>query len=192
MATPHQHPVIEALTAVLQDALTTHDLPVEEIEVEHLEATPNGYLVRLTGGTRYFAGRDGTVERHDNVVPRPGGARPTPGIDDEIRLTYRVTGGIVGRPREYRTTSEELGTEETRTLRRLITEAKFFDVDPGSASTFPDGQTRRLQISVGRRQREVLRGDGVAVDDTPEFEALLAWAEDRLPQDIPGAVVVDD
>lgn len=65
-------------------------------------------------------------------------------------------------------------------------------MDPGSASTFPDGQTRRLQISVGRRQREVLRGDGVAVDDTPEFEALLAWAEDRLPQDIPGAVVVDD
>ncbi|MFV0435107.1 MAG: hypothetical protein ACK5LO_14170 [Leucobacter sp.] len=102
--------------------------------------------------------------------------------DTEIRLSYVFGGGVTGRFTEFKTDSSLLTDSEEEELRRLIAEADFFNVPKGEPSTvIMDGMTARLWIAVGRRNREVVRGDGIDVEDTDAFRALVAWVDERTP-----------
>lgn len=75
-----------------------------------------------------------------------------------------------------------LTVERYLPMRRLIDDADFFNVPNVEPTTvILDGFTRRLSISVGRRQHEVIRGDGFDVEDSATFQALVAWVEERTP-----------
>lgn len=198
MNTP-SHPVIAALSAALTDASSLILAPVESIAVEKVEATewPDsclglptenevcaevitpGYLIQLSHNFTYHADQRGTVRR----VPGGGGT-----IDNEIRLTYVETGGITGRTRTFDTDSSRLNEAEEEELRRLITEADFFDV-PNADPTpiIMDGIVIRLWIAVGRRSHEIVRGTGIEIDDTPAVRALFAWVDERTPPLFPRA-----
>lgn len=103
-------------------------------------------------------------------------------IDDEIRLSYLISGGIIGHSSTYETDSSKLTEHETAELRELISAANFFDTPSEKSDVVVmDGYTRRLTISIGRRQHTVVRGDGIEAEDTPEFLALVAWVEKRTP-----------
>lgn len=192
MTAASQHPVLTALSAALGDASNLLRVPVEEIAVDAVEArewpdsclglpadgelcadvvTP-GYFIRFADGFNYRADQHGNVRRE--------GGEPTP--DTEIRLRYSVLGGIGGWHSEYETDSRQLTESEERELRRLITAADFFNVKNfPPTSIVSDGITSRLWIAVGRREHEVVRGDGIKADDTAAMLELAAWAADRTP-----------
>lgn len=197
--TTQSHPVITALSASLADASDLEGLPVEEIAVERVEAvdwpdaclgipsdgeacaevvTP-GFRVRLAGGLTYHTDYSGDVRR-----ARRHDVRDVRDVrdDTEIRLSYTVLGGIGGWSTTLETDSHRLSEAENEELRQLIADADFFNVPNAPPTTvILDGFTRRLKISVGRRQYEVVRGDGIEVDDTEAFRALVAWVEERTP-----------
>ena len=102
--------------------------------------------------------------------------------DTEIRLSYTVSGGIGGWSTTFETDSYRLSDADDDRLRELIDDADFFNVPNVEPTTVIfDGFTRRLKISVGRRQYEVIRGDGIEAEDTAAFRALVAWVEERTP-----------
>lgn len=213
------HPALSALTAVLQDAAGHLDRAVEQIEVELLEArdwpdrglglsaggravTP-GYLVRLGDGTTYRTDRRGKALREsaggtDQVDPVED-PRSTFPINDEhheidkLRLSHTVEGGIGGWRTSFETDSDQLSDEDEGELRRLIMEAGFFDrsavLDAQPTTVVHDGVTSRLRISIDRRSREVVRGDGYEVEDSEAFAALARWVSERTPPLLPGSTM---
>ncbi|MBB1512779.1 hypothetical protein H5398_10240 [Tessaracoccus sp. MC1679] len=192
------HPALSALSAALNDAADLLRVPVEGVALERMEArewpdsclgvpadddacadviTP-GYLIQLSDGFTYHADQRGNVRRALEQVPHP---------DTEIRLRYSISGGIAGGSTFYETDSYQLSDAEEDELRRLITEADFFNV----ANVLPespvnDGITMRLWIAVGRRNHEVIRGDGIDAEDTEALLALVEWAAARTPARFPG------
>lgn len=191
------HSAVTALSAVLEDAANLLRVPVDSVAVEGVEArqwpdsclgiaagdeacvdvvTP-GYRIRLGDGMIYHADQQGHVRRARENEPRP---------DTEIRLRYTVSGGIGGGFTSYETDTHHLSDAEEQELRRLIGEADFFNV-PNVLPDSPvaDGITVRLWIAVGRRNHEVVRGDGIEVEDTEAFGALAAWAAARTPSLFP-------
>ncbi len=103
----------------------------------------------------------------------------------EVRLRYTALGGVGGWSTQFETDSSKLTDAEEQELRRLITEADFFNVeavqDVEPTTVIVDGFTVRLWIALDRRNREVVRGDGFDVEDSDAFRALLAWAADQAP-----------
>ncbi len=193
------HPLVTALSAALTDASGLLRVPIEEVVVERIdgvewpdaclgvpaggescaEVVTPGYRIRLADGIVYHADQNGNVR-----LARGGNPR----TDTEIRLSYVVSGGIGGWTSKFEIDSAQLTDAEEQELRRLITEADFFDVPNVEPTTIiMDGFTRRLWIAVGRRNHEVVRGDGIEVDDTAGFRALVAWAEERTPPIFPRA-----
>ena len=196
------HPALSALSAALRDAANLLRVPVDGVALERMKArewpdsclglpegddacadvvTP-GYLIHLSDGFTYHADHHGNVRRARKPMPHP---------DTEIRLRYSISGGITGGSTVYETDSYQLSDAEEDELRRLITEADFFNV----ANLLPespvnDGITMRLWIAVGRRNHEVIRGDGIDVDDTESLLALVEWAAARTPARFPG--LLDD
>ncbi|HHU39496.1 MAG TPA: hypothetical protein GXZ45_09490 [Propionibacterium sp.] len=190
------HPLVAALDAVLEDAARRQGVAVGEVVVIRVEAArwpdsclglgvagepctealTKGYRIRLRGGATYRCDLEGHFRRERRSIPRP---EDSP-ISDEIRLHYTATGGIAGLRHEYETDSTRLTASEVRELRSLITESDFFNAAVGRASEIPDGITRRLWIAVGRRNREVVRGDGVEVKDSRPFDELVSWVEERM------------
>lgn len=190
--TTQSHPLITVLSAVLADASEQERVPVEELLVQRVEAvewpdaclgvpsdgeacaevvTP-GFRVRLARGAAYHTDLAGNVRR----------ARREVHDDTEIRLSYTVMGGIGGWSTTFETDSYRLSEADDEKLRQLIEEADFFNVPNVEPTTVIfDGFTRRLKISIGRRQYEVIRGDGIDVEDTAAFRALVAWVEERTP-----------
>lgn len=53
------------------------------------------------------------------------------GVDDEIRLTYVISGSIAGKSTSFETDSSQLTEHEAQELRDLITAADFFNAPPG-------------------------------------------------------------
>lgn len=190
--TTQSHPLISALSAVLTDASERERVPADEIAIHSVEAvdwpdsclgvpsdgeacsdvvTP-GFRVRLARGATYHTDRLGNVRR----------ARRKVHDDTEIRLSYTVSGGIGGWSTTFETDSYRLSEADDDKLRQLITQADFFNVPNVEPTTVIfDGFTRRLKISVGRRQYEVIRGDGIDAEDSAAFHALVAWVEERTP-----------
>lgn len=192
------HPALSALSAALKDAANLLRVPVDGVALERMEArewpdsclgvpedddacadvvTP-GYLIQLSDGFTYHADQQGDVRRARKQAPHP---------DTEIRLRYSLSGGITGGSTFYETDSYQLSDAEEDELRHLITEADFFNV----ANVLPespvnDGITMRLWIAVGRRNHEVIRGDGIDVEDSEAFHALVEWAGARTPSRFPG------
>ena len=192
------HPALSALSAALKDAANLLRVPVDGVALERMEAhewpdsclglpedddacadvvTP-GYLIHLSDGFTYHADQLGSIRRARKQAPQP---------DTEIRLRYSISGGITGGSTLYETDSYQLSDAEQDELRRLITEADFFNV----ANVLPespvnDGMTMRLWIAVGRRSHEVIPGDGIDVDDSEAFHALVEWAAVRTPSRFPG------
>lgn len=189
--TTGDHPAVVALSAAIEDAAGLLRIPTDGVALEGMDArewpdsclglgredevctdavTP-GYLIRLGDGFTYHADQQGNVRRARDDVPH---------TDTEIRLRYSVSGGIAGQTTSYETDSYRLTRAEVDELRRLITEADFFNV-PSSLPESPvaDGITVRLWIAVGRRNHEVVRGDGIDADDTEALEALVSWVADR-------------
>ena len=193
------HPLIAALSTVLADAGVLLRIPAEDVVVERIEGvdwpdsclgvadgdeacaqvvTP-GYRIRLGDGLVYHADQRGNVR-----LARGG----DPQVDTEIRLSYTVLGGIGGWSTTFETDSTQLTDAQEQELRRLINEADFFNVPNVEATTIVmDGFTRRLWIAVGRRNHEVVRGDGIEANDTEAFRALVVWAEARTPPIFPRA-----
>lgn len=137
------------------------------------DAITPGYLVELQGGYSYHADSAGNVRRVPNRPPVP---------DTELRLEYLRTGGIGGWTSRYEVTSFELTSEDDRTLRDLITRARFFDLHGGELSPpVADGVTTSLTIAVGRRRHTVTRADHLAHDDDEALDALFGWAAERAP-----------
>ncbi len=186
---PFSHPSLIALSAVLEDAAGILQVPVEEISVELLEArvwpdtglglngaggralTP-GYQIRLGNGITYRADQKGHVACEPDTTDRP--------TDTEIRLRYTQEGGIAGGQTSFETDSTQLSEEDEAELRRLVAEADFFNVGNAIPDHIVyDGITTRLWIAVGRRNHEVVRGDGIDVQNTEAFHALVAWAVER-------------
>lgn len=187
------HPALSALSAALQRTADLLRVPVEDVSVLGVEArdwpdsclglggqdeactdviTP-GYLIRLGDGFTFRADQQGGVRE---------AGRSEPYADTEIRLRYTVEGGFVGGRTSFETDSEQLSDADEAELRRLVTEADFFDLkNVLPSSPVADGITSRLWIAVGRRNHEVVRGDGIDVDDTEAFHALVAWAAERTP-----------
>ena len=188
------HPALSALSASLEDAANALRVPVEGVALELMEArdwpdsclglpgpddacadvvTP-GFLIQLSDGFTYRADREGNVRRaDDDRAPYP---------DTEIRLRYSRSGGITGQHVVYETDSYQLSDREEDELRQLITEADFFNVrNVLPESPVNDGITVRLWIAVGRRNHEVVRGDGIEIEDTESLLALVKWVADRLP-----------
>ena len=189
------HPCLTALSAVLEDAAGTLHVPVEDITVELLEArdwpdtglglkpggravTP-GYLVRLGGGIVYRTDRYGCVLREPTEPTLPG----------EIRLRFTEEGGITGRRIFFETDSSQLSDADEAELKRLMEDANFFNVAKGEPSHNPDGITTTLWIAIDRRNHEVVRGDGSAMEDSEEFQALVAWVRERAPSPFPRSSV---
>lgn len=191
-----EQPLIIALTHVLEDAAQFLDVPVEELVVIRVEAArwpdsclglgapgeacadvvTKGYRVRLKGGATYRTDLIGTVRRERRSIPRPGGSP----MGDEIRIHYTVSGGITGRRDEYEIDTTRLTKAEVRELRGLVADADVFTIPAGQASQVPDGTTRRLWVAVGRRSREIVRGDGVDIRDSAALDALIGWVEERM------------
>lgn len=192
------HPALSALSAALQDAATLLRVPVDGVALVRMESrdwpdsclglpddddacadvvTP-GYLIHLSDGFTYHADHHGNVRRAQERIPHP---------DTEIRLRYSISGGITGRSTIFETDSYRLSDAEEDELHRLITESDFFNL-PNVLPESPvnDGITMRLWIAIGRRNHEVIRGDGIDVDDTEAFHALVEWAASRAPALIPG------
>jgi|GEM_PF-3343822 len=195
------HPLLTALSAALADAADLLGAPAEQIDVEHVDAVdwPDSCLglpaegeecaEALVPGYRIVLG-DGFVYRADRLGNARRVRRDSTSADDELRLSYTVTGGIAGRTSTFETDGARLSEAEERELRRLVDEADFFavpNVEPARIIT--DGFTRRLRISIGRRSHEVVRGDGIDAPDTDAFTALVAWAEERLPPLFPHGAV---
>ncbi len=203
MTTP-DHPAVAALASALEQTAGMLRVPVEGVRVLSLEAvdwpdpclglpqdgeacadvvTP-GYLIRLHDGFTWRADQRGTVRRQRRE-PRP---------DTEVRLRYSVEGGIAGGRTSFETDSWRLSEEDEAELLRLVEAADFFSVtNPGPAGVVYDGVTTRLWIARGRREHEVVRGDGIVADDGEALQALFAWAADRTPPLLPrgGATDVD-
>ncbi|GAA4893246.1 hypothetical protein GCM10025789_07990 [Tessaracoccus lubricantis] len=198
--TATDHPAVVALSSAIKNAANLLRLPMEGIALDGMEArdwpdsclglaeegeacadviTP-GYLIRLGDGFTYHADQQGNVRRARGDAPRPDKDVPHP--DTEIRLRYSVSGGIAGRSTSFETDSYQLTKAEDDELRRLITEADFFDI-PNALPESPvaDGITMRLWIAIGRRSHEVVRGDGIDAEDTEAFRALVAWVDARTP-----------
>ncbi len=197
------HPLVSALSAALTDASGLLRVPCEDLVVELVEGvewpdaclgvpapgeacadvvTP-GYRIRLADGLIYHTDHTGNVRLARGGDPR---------TDTEIRLSYIVSGGIGGWTSKYETDSTQLTDTEEADLRRLITEADFFNVANVEPTTIiMDGFTRRLWIAVGRRQHEVTRGDGIEANDSEAFRALVAWVEERTPPIFPRAGLND-
>lgn len=194
--TAADHPLASALRAVLEDAARLQGIAVEDVAVMRVEAArwpdsclglgeqgeacaeaiTKGYRIRLQGGTTYRTDLHGNFRRERRTVGRP---QDSP-IDNEVRVHYTQTGGIAGQRHEYEADSSRLTASEVRELRTLVAEADFFNCPAGRASDIPDGITRRLWIAVGRRNREVVRGDGIEVADSKAFDALVSWVEERM------------
>lgn len=167
-----------------------------------------GYRIELEGGTTYRADAEGRVRRErgeqttgpvepdpqatdtgtpDSQAPHQTDVVQTPG---RISLRYVKEGGIGGWRTGFEATSEDLSEPELSELKELITTSRFFEVDPGpEGSPTPDGVVRRLWIAVDRRNRAVVRGDGIWIEDDPALDALYAWVEQRTPPLIPAAEV---
>lgn len=166
-----------------------------------------GYRIQLGEGYVFHADQKGNVRR-DRSFPRPPGEDPDvqepdtgqgstdpvaigPGADPDYqrvvtRLRYSVEGGIAGGRTSLETDSTQLSPEEVEELTRLITESDFFNVTtPERVSIVHDGMTTRLWIAVNRRNHEVVRGDGIEVEDSPALQALFAWAGERTPPMFP-------
>ncbi|AXH97228.1 hypothetical protein [Ornithinimicrobium avium] len=195
------HPLLAALTEALTRTAGLLRVPVEGVRVLGVEAaqwpdgclglpedgeacaeavTP-GYLIRLHDGFTWRADEHGNVRRM---------RRPEPYPDTEVRLHYSVQGGIGGGYTAYETDSWRLSEQEEAELLDLIDAADFFDVDtPMPTHTVYDGITTRLWIARGRRAHEVLRGNGIEVQDTEAFHALMAWAAERTPPMFPRGVM---
>lgn len=199
------HPALSALSAVLEDAAASLQVPAGEIAVELLEArvwpdtgmglpggggralTP-GYLVRLGDGTTYRTDQQGHVARDESDQDPDHGGGPRP--DTEIWLRYTEEGGITGRPISFETDSTRLSEADESELIRLVTESDFFTIrnaKPGPL--IPDGVTTRLWIARSRWSHEVVRGDGIDMEDTEAFHALMAWVTDRMPPRFPGSAM---
>lgn len=195
--TIQSNPLITALEAVLTDASPRLRLPVEEVLVIRVEAArwpdaclglgksgeacaevmTRGYRIRLRGGTTYRTDLAGNIRLEKRTIGRPQDA-PT---HDELHLHYTVSGGLTGRKDEFETDSSRLTASEARELRSLITDADFFNAPTGRASEVPDGKTYRLWVAVGRRNRELVRGEGVDIKSSDALKALVAWVEERMP-----------
>ncbi|MDO5739246.1 MAG: hypothetical protein Q4P07_03770 [Ornithinimicrobium sp.] len=199
------HPALSALSAVLADAAATLQVPVQEVTVELMEArvwpdtgmglpggggralTP-GYLVRLGDGTIYRTDQQGHVARDESNQDPDHSSGPRP--DTEIRLRYTEEGGITGRPISFETDSTRLSEDDEAELIRLVTECDFFNIrnaKPGPP--IPDGVTTRLWIARSRWNHEVVRGDGLEMEDTEAFHALVAWVAERIPPRFPGSAM---
>lgn len=188
------HPAVAALSAAIADAIEATRVELDDITVESLEAaewpdsclglatedeacldvvTP-GYRIRLGDGLVYRADQRGNVRRERDEV-----AHPHVGV---IRLHYKISGGITGRISEFKTDSYQLSRAENDELRRLITEADFFNIgNPDPLPVVMDGRREELWIAVDRRNHKVTRGDGIDWDDTEAYGALVAWAAERTP-----------
>ncbi|MGO1545115.1 MAG: protealysin inhibitor emfourin [Gulosibacter sp.] len=197
------HPLVVALTKALEDASSVLDKPADEITVEHIEAkewpdsclgapsegeacaevlTP-GYRIRMVGGLIYHADQRGNVR-----VAR----RSDPYMDTELRLRYTISGGIGGRTSSYETDSTQLTDAEEAELRDLIDKANFFEVENlGSAPVIHDGYVYRLWIAVGKRNHEVVRGDGFEIEDTEAMNELMSWAYNRAPSLFPNVDAIN-
>ena len=198
------HPAIAALSAAIDDASGLLRVPVESIRVEEVQArewpdsclglpedgevctealTP-GYRIRLGDGFVYHADHSGAVRRARRRDPYP---------DTEVRLRYSVSGGIAGRSTAFETDSWMLSDTEEQELFDLIKAADFFHVrSPMPHSPVNDGYTYRLRIAVGRRLHEVVRGDGIDVEDSDALQKLFAWAHERTPPLFPEAADIVD
>lgn len=154
-----------------------------------------GYLVRLGDGTTYRTDRQGKALREsaggtDQADPAED-PRSTAPINDEhheinkLRLSHTVEGGIGGWRTGFETDSDQLSDADEDELRRLIQEAQFFDqsavLDVEPTTVVHDGIISRLRISIDRRSREVVRGDGYEVEDGEAFAALARWVSERTP-----------
>lgn len=191
-----EQPLVIALSRVLEDAAQRAGIPAEEVVVIRVEAArwpdsclglgrageactdaiTKGYRIRLRGGTTYRTDLHGTIRRELRSIPRPQDGA----VDDEIRLLYSEAGGLTGGRNELETDSTRLTSAEVRELRSLLAESDFFSAPIGQASAAADGITRRLWVAVGRRGREIIRGDGVDIKDPPALEALLSWVQERM------------
>lgn len=163
-----------------------------------------GYHIELEGGTTYRADAEGRVRR-ERGEQTTGPVEPDPQTPDQqtpdqpdivvqppgqISLRYVKEGGIGGWRTSFETTSADLPEAELAELKELITTSRFFEADPGpEGSPTPDGVVRRLWIAVDRRNLQVVRGDGILVEDDPALDALFAWVEQRTPPLIPVAEV---
>lgn len=198
------HPAIAALSAAIDDASGRLRVPAESIRVEEVQArewpdsclglpaddevctealTP-GYRIRLGDGFVYHADQHGTVRQARRSDPYP---------DTELRLRYSVSGGIAGRSTSFETDSWMLSDTEEQELRDLVEAADFFAIrNPMPQSPVNDGYTYRLWIAVGRREHEVVRGDGIQVEDSEALQNLFAWAHDRTPPLFPEASTIAD
>ena len=200
------HPLITALTIALERTARMIRVPVQGVRIESIEArewpdsclglpedgeichetvTP-GYLIRLHDGFTYRADEHGGVRRQRTEHQIPDTQIP----DIEIRLRSVVEGGIAGHRRTFETSSMDLSEEEESELRSLIDASDFFNIHtPDNRMAVYDGYTHRLWIAVGRRQHEVVRGDGFESEDSPAFLALLKWVAQRTPPIFPHGVV---
>lgn len=206
------HPVFAALTLALEATAELTQVPVEEVEVVKVEsvvwpdsclglpergqgcarALHPGWRIRLGDGYVFHADQKGNVRR-DRSFPRPAGEDPdveepvpVPHPDTEIRLRYSVEGGIAGGRTSFEADGETLSPEDLEELQALITESDFFSApNPVPSTVVSDGFTRRLWIAVGRRNHEVVRGDGIEVEDPEALERLFAWADGRTPPMFP-------
>lgn len=191
------HPLLAALTEALTRTAGMLRVPVEGVRVHSVEAaqwpdgclglpedgeacaevvTP-GYLIRLHDGFTWRADEHGNVRRARRTEPYP---------DTEVRLSYSVQGGIGGGYTSYETDSSRLSEQEEAELLDLIEAADFFNVaTPLPTHIVYDGISTRLWIARGRREHQVLRGDGIEAEDTEAFQALVAWAAERTPPMFP-------
>ena len=197
------HPVIVALSAVLQDAAAMMDMPVTEIAVQRLEAMdwPDACLGLategevcaevITPGYRVVIGPpgDGVVYRtdqHGTIQREPAGDE-----QEMLHVRYEVTGGVAGIHDVFEIDVADLPDDEATVLRRLIAEADVWrlpaQLDDGVG--IDDGFAYHLTVSAESRQHTVslINTLGPADSHYPRVWDLLRWLDARMKTSQTGA-----
>ena len=190
------HPAVVALTAVLDDAATQLNVPVEEIAVQRLEAQewPDGCLGLAGAGEvcteAIVPGYQIVLQTADEEIryrtDQQGNFRREPAemSQDALQVHLERTGGIAGRRDDLDLNAADLADAEASELRRLIEEADFWNLpeELDEGLTVTDGYEYRVTVSEGDDSHTVAIYGIASLSHTANegFWRLVSWLEERI------------
>lgn len=101
------------------------------------------------------------------------------GDRDTMTITFERSGGFAGLARSVTVSSDSLSNQDAAELRRLIDEARLFDLPEhaGEGEPVPDDFNYVISVDEGERSTVVRTGDANA---PPQLRPLLDWLNAAL------------
>jgi len=95
--------------------------------------------------------------------------------EEALRIRFTRHGGFTGIPLNVTVDTDSLSTEQIATLRRLLEDAKFFELPATAGSRGADQFQYRIAVEAGSRRHQIEVGDQSMPDS---LEPLIEFLTD--------------